>query len=421
MKLATKTSLNFLSIALFTFLFGIIALYYTLRFQVDRFINNELNQAKTAFFEKPDSLSTAGNVYLGACKLMPLKTINASYDTVVHYKDTLIFDLKAKKYKPYRQMSFNIALRTQAFNVQILRPLEETDNLIINTFLMMSLLVILLIASLLISNQYSSKQIWKDFYVSLEKINHFGLDMHSPFILPKTDVQEFKDLNTVLERMSQRIANDYFSMKEYTENASHEIQTPLAIINSKLELLMQSKDLPEKQFKIIADATEAANRLSRLNKTLILLTRIENRQFPEIESIDPQKIIQRQLNDYDDIIKSKSIKLHAQLDDHVKLQINPYLSEILFLNLIKNSIRHNIPGGEINIILTQQKFEISNDGAPLNFDPEKLFDRFYKKTQSDKSLGLGLAIVKKITEIFGFQIRYFYQDQKHHILIEFNK
>jgi len=419
MKLATKTSLNFLSISLFTFLFGIIALYYTLRFQVDRFINNELNQAKSAFFEKPDSLSTLGDVYLGACRLMPLKSVSSPRDTLIYYTDTLIFDQRAEKYLPFRQMTFTTSLRTKSFKVQILRPLEETDNLIINTFLMMTALVILLIAALLISNQYSSKQIWKDFYISLEKINRFDLDMHNRFDLPETDIQEFEDLNTVLERMSKRIANDYFRMKEYTENASHEIQTPLAIINSKLELMMQSEDLPEKQFKIIAEATEAANRLSRLNKTLILLTRIENRQFPEIETVYPQNIIARQLYDYDDIIKSKEIKLSTHFEADVKLQINPYLSEILFLNLIKNAIRHNIQGGEIEITLSSQKFEISNNGASLNFDPEKLFHRFYKNTHSDKSLGLGLAIVKKITEIFAYRISYFYQNQKHHILLEF--
>lgn len=421
MKLATKTSLNFLSIALFTFLFGIIALYFTLRFQVDHFINNELNQAKTTFFAKPDSLSTLRDVYLGACKLMPLKSIDGKRDTVVHYTDTLIFDQRAQKYLPYRQMTFTTSLRTKNFKVQILRPLEETDNLIINTFLMMTVLVMLLIVALLISNQYSSRQIWKDFYQSLEKINHFDLDMHARFDLPETDVQEFEDLNTVLERMSKRIANDYFRMKEYTENASHEIQTPLAIINSKLELLMQSKDLPEKQFKIIADASEAAYRLSRLNKTLILLTRIENRQFPEIETVYPGEIIKRQLDDYEDIIQSKKIKLTTHFETDVKLQINPYLSEILFLNLIKNAIRHNIQGGEINITLTSLKFEISNQGTPLDFDPEKLFHRFYKKTASKKSLGLGLAIVKKITEIFGYDIRYFYQNQMHHILLEFKQ
>ncbi len=419
MKLATKTSLNFLSVALFTFLFGIIAFYYTLRYQVDKFINNELNKAKIAFFEKSDNLSSLEGTYLGACQLMPLKNIPDINDSAVHYRDTLIFDQQAKKYFPYRQMTFAISTKYSAFEVKIIRPLEQTDRLIINIFLIMTLLVILLIVALLIINQYSSHQLWKDFYVSLDKINKFDLNRHGELELPSTDIKEFEDLNIVLSRMSKRIASDYSRMKEYTENASHEIQTPLAIINSKMELLLQCKELPEKQYQIIADASDASDRLARLNKALILLARIENRQFPETETILPQEIIEGQLNNYEEIIQSKGIKLSTSFEPFVKIKINPYLSDILFLNLIKNAIRHNIPNGVLLIKLDSYGLEIANSGEPLIVDSELLFNRFYKSTKSSKSLGLGLAIVKKITELFDMEINYEYKENLHRIYLKF--
>lgn len=419
MKLATKTSLNFLSVALFTFLFGIIAFYYTLRSQVDKFVNTELNKAKIAFFEKSDSLSSLEGTYLGACQLMPLKATTNINDSIIHYEDTLILDRQTKKYLPYRQMSFIIKTPHSAFEVRIIRPLEETDKLIINIFLIMTLLIIVLIIALLLINQYSSHQIWKDFYVSLDKINKFDLNIHADLELPTTDIKEFEDLNTVIRRMSRRIVSDYSRMKEYTENASHEIQTPLAIINAKLELLLQSKNLPEKQYQIIADASEASDRLARLNKTLILLTRIENRQFPEVEMISPQEIIERQLENYEEIIQSKGIILSTHFEPSVYIKINPLLSDILFLNLIKNAIRHNIQNGELNLNLDKNGIEITNSGDPLNVDSNLLFNRFYKSSKSSKSLGLGLAIVKKITELFDMEIEYEYKENLHKIYLKF--
>lgn len=419
MKLSTKTSLNFLSVALFTFLFAIIAFYFTLRFQVDNFINSELFKAKETFFEKPDSLTSYRGTYLGACQLMPLKLTTNLNDTITRFQDTLILDNRSGKYLPYRQMTFISKTTHSAFEVKIIRPLSDTDNLIINIFLIMTLLVIILIVALLIINKYSSYQIWKDFYVSLDKINNFDLNEQANFELPDTEIKEFEDLNTVLIRMSQRISSDYSKMKEYTENASHEVQTPLAIITAKLEQLLQCEGLPEKQTQIISDAYDAANRLARLNKTLILLTRIENRQFPEIESVSAQNIIERHLENFEEIISSKGLKLTTHFEPDVSIQINPYLSDVLFLNLIKNAIRHNLINGELIITLSKSHFEISNSGKPLVIDPNQLFNRFYKSTSSPKSLGLGLAIVKKITELFNMSIDYSYVENKHKITLQF--
>lgn len=420
MKLSTKTNLNFLSVALFTFLFGIIAFYYTLRYQVDQYINLELNKAKITFLEQTNKSNEFPSSTYGACQLMTHKSVmHANEEDVNLYNDTLIFDEKVKRYKPYRLMTFTTTVNNQAYEIQMLRTLEETDGLIINIFLFMTLLVILLIATLLVVNQYSSHQIWKDFYASLDKINRFDLNIHADIELPTTDIKEFEDLNTVLGRMSKRIASDYSRMKEYTENASHEIQTPLAIINAKLELLLQCKNLPEKQYQIIADASEASDRLARLNKALILLTRIENRQFPEEETIFPQKIIEYQLDNYEEIIQSRGITLNTHFEPDVSIQMNPYLSDILFLNLIKNAIRHNIPNGKLKINLDSNSFEIANSGAPLDINPELLFRRFFKSTKSSKSLGLGLSIVKKITELFNIEIQYTYSENLHIVKLIF--
>jgi signal transduction histidine kinase len=219
--------------------------------------------------------------------------------------------------------------------------------------------------------------------------------------------------------MTDRIKNDYLNLKEYIENASHEIQTPLAIISSKMELLLQSGGMTEKQLKTVADAYDASNRLSRLNKTLILMAKIENRQFPESKPVHLASIVNTQLENLEDLILSRNINLQMNLDEQMTLQMNPFLAEILLVNLIKNAVRHNIQGGDLNLELTKTAFQISNSGVPLKIDPELLFKRFYKSSSSPESLGLGLAIVQKICQMYGFRIEYNYKDGLHTILVKF--
>ncbi len=220
--------------------------------------------------------------------------------------------------------------------------------------------------------------------------------------------------------MTERIKKDYSNIKEYTENASHELQTPLAIINSKMELLLQSQNFDEKQLKAIADAYEASNRLSKLNKTLLLLAKIENRQFPESKTVNPIQLIKNQIETLEDLIVSKKIKITIESEIDINLQMNPYLGEILFSNLIKNAIRHNQNGGNLLIVTSKNQICISNTGSELKIDKNKLFERFHKQSTSPESLGLGLAIVDKICEIYNFKINYYFENNMHNFVIKFS-
>jgi signal transduction histidine kinase len=280
-------------------------------------------------------------------------------------------------------------------------------------------LFFLIIIALLVVNRYSSRRGWKVFYDTIEKINKYDVNSHEYFALNKSDIREFDDLNRVLLSMTERIKNDYLNLKEYIENASHEIQTPLAIISSKMELLLQSGDMSEKQYKTVVDAYDASNRLSRLNKTLILMAKIENRQFPESRAVNPSIIIDAQLENLEDLILSKQIKVRKEIADEMTLQMNPFLAEIMLVNLIKNAVRHNIQGGELVIELTKERLRISNSGLPLKIDPELLFKRFYKSSSSPESIGLGLAIVQKICIMYGFNIAYNYTDGMHVMSVVF--
>jgi signal transduction histidine kinase len=219
--------------------------------------------------------------------------------------------------------------------------------------------------------------------------------------------------------MTERIRNDYLNLKEYTENASHEIQTPLAIINSKLELLLQSGEMSEKQYKALVDAYEASIRLSKYNSTLILLAKIENKQFPESKLVSFEVILTNLLGNLEDLIKSKKLEVVTNFVPNTTIQMNPYLAEMLVVNLVKNAVRHNVKGGKLAVEIGQAYFQVSNTGPEQPLDNNLLFQRFYKSSASPESLGLGLAIVEKICALYGFQVSYQFHEKMHCLRVDF--
>lgn len=399
-------------------MFGMVAFYYVLRQQVDRNINLELKRRSVSISKELDSVHTSVSAPVNLNEKVQITPIDKPMPQL-SIKDTILFNPDENRYSLYRELGFVKTVNDKAYYIQIFKSLEETDRLIIRIVLVMTGLIFLIIITLLIVNRIASLRGWKAFYDTIEKISKYDVNSHESFSLNQSDIKEFDDLNKVMVKMTDRIQNDYVNLKEYIENASHEIQTPLAIINSKMELLLQSGDLKEKQYKTVADAYEAANRLSRLNKTLILLAKIENRQFPESKPVNPAEMIDIQLENLEDIIHAKKIHITKNLGPEVTISMNPYLAEILLINLIKNAVRHNISGGDLIIELTKAKLIIANSGLPLKTDPELLFKRFHKSSSAPESLGLGLSIVQKICEIYDFSISYAFQNELHTMTVEF--
>ena len=253
--------------------------------------------------------------------------------------------------------------------------------------------------------------------------------------------------------------SDYQSLKRFTEDASHEIQTPLAVIQSKLETLMQYPDLKKDQAEIIKSAyvytlriskltqtllllTKIANdqfpdkkainmaelinsayvytlRISKLTQTLLLLTKIANDQFPDKKAINMAVLIGEKIKMFEDHILEKSLTLNEDIKPDCFLETNFFLSESLIINLIGNAVKHNIKRGMINIKLDKNHLEISNSGEMLPIPASKLFDRFYKTNKSSDSPGLGLAIVKEICRLNKWEIKYVFEDNLHKVVVNF--
>jgi len=268
-------------------------------------------------------------------------------------------------------------------------------------------------------NTHVMRKAWMPFYENLQIVKNFSVEESKPIVLEKSSIDEFEELNNSLTRLTDKIISDFNNLKEFTENASHEMQTPLAIMQSKSEMLLQSENLDPEHVQHIRAIYTSVQRLSKLNKTLLLLSKIENKQFTEKESISVNEVIEKHLEIYEDFIEDKKISLNMKSSMEVKINANPLLFDMVISNLISNAIKHNVKGGNITISTTNLFVSVSNSGARPKLDSSSLFERFKKESSSSNSFGLGLAIVKKVCDNYGWKIMHSYAEEQHNISIYF--
>jgi signal transduction histidine kinase len=278
---------------------------------------------------------------------------------------------------------------------------------------------IILLAMIVVLNRGLLRKLWSPFYDTIKKVKQFRLDKDHALDFSDTHILEFQELNQSISELIQNNRKVYLSQKQFIENASHEMQTPLGIIRNKVDTLAELPSLTLEQAGLIDAITEHTDRLARLNKTLLLLSKIENNQFSENESIDLSVMIGACCDDFADLLEFKKLKLTVDKQGNAFVQMNPDLSRVLFSNLIKNAINHNIIDGFIQINIESTKVVIVNSGKELTSSPDALFERFNKKSDSAQSNGLGLSIVKSICSFYDFTVSYTYQTQIHTISIVF--
>jgi signal transduction histidine kinase len=283
-------------------------------------------------------------------------------------------------------------------------------------FLFISLLFISLLLNYLISTK-----LWSPFYESVEKAAGFNILSDKPLDLPETGILEFQQLNSVIERMTLKMRGDYLNLKEFNENAAHEIQTPLAIIRSKTELLMQSKNLRKESIDLIKSINEATNRLFKLNQGLLIISKIENQYYHELKEISLRDIVALCLDNYREIMQLRNIRVEFEASSQAMVKMNEVLADVLVSNLLSNAVRYNIDKGFIKCHIDDHSLIISNSGLPLNSDPELLFLRFYKGSDNPQSVGLGLSIVRKITDNYKMNVMYTCTGNIHEVKLTYRQ
>ncbi|GGC08830.1 sensor histidine kinase [Dyadobacter sediminis] len=332
------------------------------------------------------------------------------------YRDTLMYMMNEKDLEPVRMLTTDFKYKDRFYELKIISSMVEEDDLIEDLFFALIWLYVALIVSILVVNNFLLKKVWKPFYHLLEQLKHFQLGKGEPVKTADTDVKEFRELNSAVTSLVLHTLETYNSQKQFIENASHELQTPVAISINKLEMLAEKNDLGEAGLEAVGQVIQTLERLTRLNKSLLLLSKIENRQFPETENVSVNDLAAQLTNEFADFAEYKDITIKLYENSRLSVSMQKDLAAILLSNLLKNAIVHNYSHGSVNIYIEKDHFSISNSGNPEALDKDKIFRRFHKSNSGKNNTGLGLAIVKAIADLYGFGIEYVF-DNMHTIKI----
>jgi signal transduction histidine kinase len=419
MKLQTKTNYRFLVLLLIVFVFAGSVLYIVLGLVVNNNLDETLQHrseiVKQSILNKP----TIKAETISVDKALELKPIKWTY-TLTKFYDTTIFDNNENEYINFRKIKFGIKIHNENYEASIVESKLETEDLVELIFYFMLGLFTIIAFILFFFNRWISLSLWTPFNNTLYKLNNFRIDLENNVNFDKSDIYEFEQLNNTLNKMVQKVQADYKNLKEFTENASHEIQTPLAIIKSKLESVLQDSTIQNTRYQQIQSAFETITRLSKLNKSLLLLSKIENLQFHDVTEINLCNLVSKSLLFIDELVALKNIKITTNISQPFKAIINSHLAEILINNLLGNAVKHNYEGGQIEIKSAPSMLIITNTGKQLTIDPNKLFSRFAKHNTGNESTGLGLAIAYEICEKSGLKLDYNFENGLHCLVLSLN-
>ena len=418
MRLLTKTQRYYFGLfsvllVLWSVIFFVV-INLVLKGSIDETITSEMK----ATMERLSSKELLEN-HVQANSLFEAKEITEMTNPTFVYSDTVIFDPFEGEDVPYRKVTSELLVDGTAFKISMLKSMVEYEDLFTAIFLTELAMVILLLGGMFWLNKGMLEKIWQPFFSTLQKISEYRVSRDASIRFEATDIQEFSDLNQVLITMTDQIRKDYENLKQFTENASHEIQTPLAVIQSRIELMLQNDQNEINDLESIQEIYHAAGHLSRLNKALLLLTKIENDQFQKDEVLNVNSLIEELLPEYEELASQKHVSVQLLPSEECVVRGNRMLMVSMFRNLISNSIRHNIELGEITITIKEQGFSIANSGQKVSGDPNQFFNRFTKNSSNPNSLGLGLSIVKKIADLHGFECIYTVQENIHRFDINF--
>jgi len=420
MRLLLKATMYYLIVTMIVFGVGGIMTFDIFERQVQRETDRYLI---SRLWSLQNSIENGESPYSFISNNLSIKEIDNSLpETHFAFGDTLADHPSPRidALEPHRKLSVIRKIDGKTYKIEIFDVIVESDDIFTGVFESQTRLFVILGAVLVLSSFLVSTWLFRPFNTTLQAIKNFRLNDTNQLKLGKTNTREFKELNDILAHMIEKSQVEYKTLKEFSENASHEMQTPLAVAKGKIELLLQSKELDEEQLQLINSSYDAIDHLSKMSRSLGLLTKIENNEFTDFQEQDLTDKIKSAIFDFQELLELKEISIIQKLDEQVIVKSDPVLIQILITNLFQNAIRHNIPNGHISVTLNKQYLEISNSGKPLRTSSDTLFKRFKKDNQSGETIGLGLAIVKKICEANNFTINYMFENESHILRVSFN-
>lgn len=413
----------FISI-LIVFLLGCISHFFIFRFFIHYSSDQMLTEQKTRienYIAQNDTLPLASTLVLKPARIEEKEVTIEELLSKEMFKDTIMYSEETGTFTPYRQLYFTVSYKNEHRLININQPTMISDDLLYAIASSLLILLVLLILFTYVIEFLLKKNIWEPLDHNLQKLHEYDLKANTILKLKNPGIKEFDEMNNMILRMVDKINADYENSRLFTEDASHEMQTPLSIIKSKMDLLMQNPNLMQEKEneKSIEAISRAVSRLSKLNKSLLLITKINNNQYEEKVSIQLDKQLNIYLTDLEELFEAKNLTISRDIKS-CNIYMNPNLTEVLLSNLLSNAIRHNVPDGWIDILLDENRLIIKNTCKGKTKNDDNLFNRITFHNKSEDSLGLGLNIVKSICDNNEFNILYDYpQENVFRISISF--
>ena len=387
--------------------------------------------------ETDDALANYRDIIVG--KILADSTLLDTEDKIIHsysirplateevehyrdrYYDGTVYIETEDEYEPVRIMkSCFMATDLKYYELELRLSTLERDDLITAIFKYLVALYIALLCCIIFSTRLILKSVFRPLDRLLEWLENVSPGRPAPYLNPDCRIREFRTLNRAALEMHERAEKAYREQKEFIENASHELQTPLAVINGKLELLAEHENLDEEELKTIDDMLRSLHRAIQLNKSLLLLSRIQNRQFEEVAEVDMNRHARHIIGLLSDLYEKKELDYHLSDTETCRIRMNESLAHTLLTNLIKNAIIHSPDHGRVDIVIHSARIEIINDGNQA-LDKQQIFKRFYKGNAGQKeSTGLGLSIAQSIANLYHIKLTY-YHDGRHHFVLKIAK
>ncbi len=408
MSLFGQTARYLLLAALLTAIVGSAGFYVLIhrkiRHEVDELLMSQVEQAQWRLRQR--GLQSFGT---GDDNLL---VTPASRDVAPVFTDTLVQNaLRPGEVADTRQVLATVRVGERLYRVRVWQPYHEFAELTIDLSIGVILFfLVLMVLSVGIGLSLAGR-LWQPFYGIIAELDRFRLDQPEQPAFPQARVREFALLSRSLTDLTGKLKQQFLLQKQFTENASHELQTPLAIASAELDFVRQSPQLTESDYRHLQRATDAVSRLSQLNRSLLLLTQVENDQFSATEALSLSDLVGQYLGDFEPFLTHKNLTCRVEVQPDVHLRMNRQLAGVLLTNLLKNVARHSPVNGRVTVRLTASTLTICNTGKPLPFAESQLFRRFVKDTTRPDSIGLGLALVRQICDRYQLPLTYCYDKE----------
>ena len=417
MNLITRFTLAFVLVAAVVFVGGGFISYQVVKKEIQseekRFLKSRYKRLLKYLEMSPPANGFTRNKTI----LEPVNKDISLYGPI--FSDTLVQHEHFGKMENQIKLESVVEIAGQRYHIIQFDLIVESDDIIKSVTKSMLITFLILLFSTVMIALFISYYMLAPFRILLTNIQNFSITQKEPIQFTISKVKEFNKINHFLLEMTSKIISDYQLLKEFTENSSHEFQTPIAIIQGKLENMLEENNLSQSQMNSLIEMQSTLSRLSKMNTSLSLLTKIENHEFNNTEKLNLSVILRALLKEYEELLILKKINLSLDLAKDIEISGDRVLVQIMLTNLISNAIRHNIESGKINLTLSANTFIIWNSGLPTDVNPTYFFERFKKSNQHVNSLGLGLSIVQKIAENYKYCISYQVEDDRHILKLNF--